>query len=321
MQRNALIATSVLVIVIIIAAAGSAVYISGQRGTTVTVTSGESGSKLKVLASFYPLADFAQNVGGDKVNVSLLVPPTTDVHEFEPTPSSVQQVSTANLLIINGFGLEPWEPQIVASADNSKLVVVNCSQGITPIKVPPEFQSNNRTIDPHIWLDPVLVKTIVKNILQGLIQADPSDSAYFTANAQSYDSKLDFLNSQIINATRGTLTRNFVTFHTAFGYFAQTYNLTMVPVFGPFEEEPTAQDIQNVVSAIHQYHLCYVGYESLENPAIPQSIASQTNASLILMDPIEGITPQQQALGMDYISLMQMDLLNIATALNHVGCS
>ncbi len=316
MQRSVLVALGVIIVVLIFAAV-VVVFYPGQSTNT-----GARGNnpELRVLATFYPLADFAQNVGGDKANVSLLVPPTVDVHDFEPTPSSVQNVATANVLIINGFGLEPWEAQIVTSAGNDKLVIVNSSVGITPIMVP-QFQSGNRTIDTHVWLDPVLVKTMVNSILQGFIKADPADSTYFTANAQAYDAKLDFLNSQIVNATKDPATHDFVTFHTAFGYFARQYNLTQIPVFGPFDDSPTAQDIQNVVSVIHQYHLCYVGYESLENPAISHGIATQTNASLILMDPIEGLTKQQQALGMDYISLMQMDVINIVTALNHVGCN
>ena len=115
-------------------------------------------------------------------------------------------------------------------------------------------------------------------------------------------------------------TRSFVTFHTAWGYLAQQYNLTQIPVFGPFQEEPTAADIQNVVNVINQNKLCYVGYESLENPAIPQAIATETHATLVPMDPNEGLTQQQQAVGETYLTMMQMMLLVMTLALTHVGC-
>ena len=101
---------------------------------------------------------------------------------------------------------------------------------------------------------------------------------------------------------------------------AQQYNLTQIPVFGPFEEEPTPADIQNVVSVINQNKLCYVGYESLENPAIPQAIATQTHATLIPMDPNEGLTQQQQATGETYLTMMQIMLFVMTLALTHVGC-
>ena len=313
MRKITYIAVGVLIAVIIVAIVAG-LYLINRPGTS-------SGSQLKVLATFYPLYDFAQNVGGDKVNVSILVPETVDVHEFEPTPSSIADVASANILVYNGVGLEPWIQNIISASGNTKLVQVDTSQGIQLLPVPVEFQKNNQTIDPHIWLNPLNAKQQVNNILQGLIKADPADSQYFTQNAQAYEPKLDTLNSLAINATTNTATKYFITFHEAFAYFAQQYNVTQIPIAGPFEEEPTPSDIQNVINAIQQYHLLYVGYESLENPAISQSISSQTNATLINMNPIEGLTTQEKAAGDNYISLMQQDITNIGLALNHVGTS
>ncbi len=275
-----------------------------------------------VLASFYPVYDFARHVVADTTEVSLLVPMTVDVHDFTPDACSIRQVASAKVLIYSGAGLEPWISQIVSAANNPNLILIDSSKGITTINVPPEFQADGRVIDPHIWLDPVLAKQQVNNILQGLINAYPSQNDTFTTNAKSYDEQLNYLNNAIANATNFHVvkTQYFVTFHTAFGYFAQQYNLTQIPVFGPFEDSPTAHDIQNVTSAIREYKLCYVGYESLENPAIPQAIASNTNATLIHMDPIEGLTTAEQAAGKTYIDLMYEDLHNIAVALDSVGC-
>ncbi len=275
-----------------------------------------------VLASFYPVYDFARHVVADTTEVSLLVPMTVDVHDFTPDACSIRQVASAKVLIYSGAGLEPWISQIVSAANNPNLILIDSSKGITTINVPPEFQADGRVIDPHIWLDPVLAKQQVNNILQGLIKAYPSQNDTFTTNAMSYDEQLDYLNNAIANATNFHVvkTQYFVTFPTAFGYFAQQYNLTQIPVFGPFEDSPTAHDIQNVTSAIREYKLCYVGYESLENPAIPQAIASNTKATLIHMDPIEGLTTAEQAAGKTYIDLMYEDLHNIAVALDTVGC-
>ena len=280
-----------------------------------------SSSKLKVIATFYPLHDFAQNIGGDKVDVSILVPETVDVHDFEPTPSSIAAVASANVIIYNGAGLEPWIQEIIAASENTNLVKVDSSQGIQLLPVSPQFQRGNETVDPHIWLSPVLAKQQVNNILQGLIAADPADSQYFTQNTQTYQAKLDDLNNQAINATIDTATRYFVTFHEAFAYFANQYNITQIPIAGPFQEEPTPSDIQNVINSIQQYHLLYVGYESLENPAISQSISSQTSAILIEMNPIEGLTADQKAAGDNYITLMQQVINNIHLALSTIGTS
>ncbi|MGA2680937.1 MAG: zinc ABC transporter substrate-binding protein [Candidatus Bathyarchaeia archaeon] len=313
MRKTTYIIITVLIAIIIVATV-AALSLTNNAGTP-------SSSKLKVVATFYPLYDFAQNIGGDKVSVSILVPETVDVHDFEPTPSSIFEVSSANVLIYNGAGLEPWIQQVINAAGNSKLIEVDTSQGIHILPVPAEFQKNNETVDPHLWLDPVNAKQQVNNILQGLIKADPTDSQYFTQNAQTYDAQLDNLNALAINATTNTPTKIFITFHEAFAYFANQYNVTQLPISGPFEEEPTPSDIQNVITAINQHHLKYVGYESLENPAISQSISSQTNASLIQMNPIEGLTTQEKAAGDNYISLMKQDIANIHTALSTVGNS
>ena len=307
--------TTYTIIVVSLVLSGSLVglYLSNRPSST--------SSSLKVLTTFYPLYDFINNIGGTKINITILVPETVDIHNFDPSPLDIQQVATADLLIYNGAGLEPWISQIVTSANNPKLVLVDSSKEIPLLLVPPAFQKGNRTVDPHIWLDPVLAKQQVDNILQGLIKADPADQQYFTANAQSYKAKLDYLNSKIVNVTKNVKTRFFVTFHEAFAYFAKEYNLTQIPIAGPFQEEPTPSDIQNVINDIHQYHLLYVGYESLETPAISQSISSETNATLILMNPIEGLTKADQNAGKTYLILMHELISNIELALNNVGPS
>ncbi len=311
MKKISYIATGVLVTVIIVAAVAS-LYFTNNTGSSPS-------SKITVLATFYPLYDFAQNVGGDKVSVSVLVPETVDVHDFEPTPSDIAQVSSASVLIYNGAGLEPWIQDVISAAGNSNLITVDTSQSITLLPVSPQFQIGNQTIDPHIWLNPENAKQQVNNILQGLIKADPADSQYFTQNANIYEAKLDELNTEAINATTNTATNVFITFHEAFAYFAKQYNVTQLSILGPFEEEPSPTDIQNVITAINQNHLKYVGYESLENPAISQSIGDQTNATLINMNPIEGLTTQEKANGDNYISLMKLDINNIHLALSTIG--
>ena len=304
---------------------GAAVSVSsGYTSTTstVTVTAGNSSAPvLKVLATFFPLRDWAVAVGGNRADVSLLVPVGIDVHSFEPSPADLEAIARANVLILNGAGLEPWAPAAIATADNPHLIVVNGSLGINLIYVPPQFQAGNRVYDPHIWNDPVDAIAIVKNILAGYIQADPSDEAFFTSNANAYINALQALNQEFVSLSTSQLAiRKFVTFHTAWAYFAQQYNLTQIPVFGPFEESPTVADIQNVVNVINQNKLCYVGYESLENPAISEAIASQTHATLVPMDPNEGLTDQQAAVGETYLTMMQMMLFIMSLALNHVGC-
>ncbi len=312
-MKNVAILVGALIIIIAVAAV-AVLYYSNYSNQPAS----GNNSKLNVIATFYPLYDFTQNIGGDKVTVSILVPETVDVHDFEPTPSSITAISNADVLIYNGVDLEPWIQDIVTASGNTNLIQVDTSKGINLLPVAQQFQSGNQILDPHIWLDPLNAKQQVNNILQGLIQADPDDTEYFTQNAQAYQAKLDQLNTEAINATTNTATTYFVTFHEAFAYFANQYNITQLPILGPFEEEPSPSDIQNVITTINQYHLHYVGYESLENPAISQSIGTQTNASLLEMNPIEGLTAEQKATGDNYITLMQNNINNVHLALSNV---
>src|ERR1039458_7129359 len=187
-MRKRTYAIIAVLVVLILSGTILGLYLSNQPAPV-------TNSKLKVIATFYPLYDFAQNIGGNKTDVSILVPETVDVHAFEPTPSSIAEVASANVIIYNGAGLEPWIQDVISAAGNTKLIQVDTSQGINPLPVPSRFQRGNQTIDPHIWLDPLNAKQQVNNILQGLIKADPADSQYFTQNAQAYDAKLDNLNA------------------------------------------------------------------------------------------------------------------------------
>jgi len=303
-----------VVAVVVIAAVAISAYALLQNNQPQPQT-----KSLNILATFYPLYDFTSNVAGNRASVSILVPETVDVHAFEPTPSDINKAVSADVIIYNGAGLEPWMPSLLAAVNKPTLKAVDTSQGIDLLPVAAEFQRQGRTIDPHLWLDPTQAKKQVENIAQALMQADPENAAYYRSNADAYEAKLNALDAQIAGEVRAPKTRVFVTFHEAFAYFARRYNLTQIPTQGPFQEEPTPSDIQNVVSTIKQYKLHYVGYESLENPAIPQAVSSQTNATLILMDPIEGLTPADLAAGKDYIALMRDDAQNIAVALNNVG--
>ncbi|HWM50128.1 MAG TPA: zinc ABC transporter substrate-binding protein [Thermoplasmata archaeon] len=315
MQRSAHLVRNLAIAAIVIALVSAGTYVA------VTYRPGPSRTGVTALTTFFPVYEHTRNIAGDRITVTLLVPMTLDVHSFDPTPSSIQAVATANLLIYGGAGLEPWIPGLVTAAGNAHLTLVDSSKNLSLLEVPPQFQKEGRTIDPHIWLDPIRAKQQVANILEGLIKADPADATYFTRNAQNYSAKLDLLNSQAINLTANPKTRHFVTFHEAFAYFSMRYNLDQIPIAGPFEEDPTPSEIQGVINATKRYHLCYVGYESLSNPAIAQSIASQTNATLIRLDPIEGLSLEDQTLGKTYLIKMDELLTQLDLMLNHVGCN
>jgi zinc transport system substrate-binding protein len=313
----------IIVLVVVAAIAGYAVGSmtnGSSSSTTGNASNSSSAAGLNVLATFFPVYDDAIDVLGDKGTVTLLVPFSVDVHQFEPTPSSIQLVQQADVLVYNGAGLEPWIPQIVQAAGNSKLVLVDSTAGLPLIHVPSEYQKENRTIDPHVWNDPVLAQMQVKNILQGFIKVDPGDAQYFTDNANALNAKFQFMDQELRTGTTNTATRTFVSFHEAFGYLANEYNLTEVALAGPFEEDPTPSDIAKAVAAINQNHLCVAFAESLENPAPINGVASQTHAHVWILDPIEGLTAAESNAGVTYVVKMQQNIYTLLQALNQNNC-
>jgi zinc transport system substrate-binding protein len=309
-----------LLVVVLMLASGFMGYELRPGETISQTTTGSNSPGLRVLATFFPVYDDAVDILGGRGNVTLLVPYSVDVHEYEPTPGAVMAVSSAQVLIYNGAGLEPWIPQLVAAADNPKLIQVNASQGIPLIRVPSEFQKDNRTVDPHVWNDPVLAQLQVTNILQGLIAADPSGAQYYMANADSLNARFQFMDQELRDGTSNEATRTFVSFHLAFQYLANQYNLVQVPIAGPFEEEPTPTDIQSAVQAINQNHLCVAFAESLENPAPVQAVVSQTKAHVWILDPIEGLSASDYNAGVTYVEKMQQNIYTLLQSLNQANC-
>lgn len=219
--------------------------------------------KIKVVTTFLPVYLFTKAVTGDVADVKILVAPGTDIHEYQGTPANVKAIATAKVLIKNGLGLEEFLADTIKNAENTKLVEIDSSKGITAIdKISPidetaagehdhdhEHQSGN----PHVWLDPVLAKQQISNIRDGLIIADPKNKATYEANAAAYIQKLDDLNKEFQQTLKQTPNCTFITFHDAFPYLAQRYNLKQVAVVEIPEKQLAPTDVQKVINTVKKY--------------------------------------------------------------------
>ena len=188
--------------------------------------------QLPVAATIVPLGDFCQKIGGDLVQVQVLIPPGASPHVFEPAPSVMARASQARVFVYIGAGLEPWAAKLLRARGNSGLVVVEAAQGLQLLQEthhhdheepgtrpaashheeeasPEPHQGGN----PHIWLDPVLVQDICRKIAAAFIQADPGHRAQYEANLKSYLAALDELNREIDSRARAWRLRDFVSFH------------------------------------------------------------------------------------------------------------
>lgn len=254
--------------------------LAGCTPQTITTTmdtthTGNEGKTLKIIASITTVADYIQQIGGNKVEVTIMVPPGFEPHSYEPSPNQLVAVSKAAAYVKVGSGIEfetTWMGDILAQ--NTKMSVIDCSTGVNIINE-----------DPHIWNSPVNAQQMVLNIFNGLTEVDPANTDYYLANYETYITQLDELNSYIRNLLEGYENRNFLIYHPAFGYFASEYNLTQLSV----EEEgkeTTAQKIQQSIDDALANNLNYIYASPYETSAYAKTIADEINGSVLYLDPL-----------------------------------
>jgi ABC-type Zn uptake system ZnuABC Zn-binding protein ZnuA len=215
---------------------------------------------LSVLASTTFLADIAQQVAGDRVQVTSLLPIGADPHAYQATPSDVVKISESSVLIVNGLDYEHFIEALLENADGERLVITTTA-GLEPRPLEAEAPETgagpdeHAAGDPHMWLDPNLVVTYVENIRNGLSQADPAGADVYRANAEAYIAQLNELDAwiqaqvQAIPAERRLLVTN----HESLGYFAARYGFTVVDTILPSfssEASASAQELAQAVDAI-----------------------------------------------------------------------
>jgi zinc/manganese transport system substrate-binding protein len=230
---------------------------------------------LNVVASFSILADFARQVGGDKVDVTALVGPDSDVHVYTPTPHDARDVGAARLLIINGLGLEGWMPRLL-QASGSKATIVTASEGITPRK-------RGADADPHAWQSVKNAMIYVRNIREALVAADPADAAIFKANAERYQAQLEALDAEVraavdqIPSTR----RRVISTHNAFGYFSDAYGVQFIAPLGvSTETEPSARDVAEIIGQVRQARIPAVFLENFNDDRLVSRIAAEAGTKV-----------------------------------------
>lgn len=250
---------------------------------TKTPNTGVNG-KIGVVVSIGPEVEWVKAVGGDKVDVTSMVPSTADPHTFEPLPNQLSQVSKAKMYVEVGSSIEFENNYMdkIRSA-NPDMLVVNASQGIQLIPNTAENESN--TMDPHVWTDPKNAKIMVNNIYQGLVQVDPADKDYFQKNRDQYLQQLDELDKNTTELLKGKQ-KPILIYHPAFGYYAKDYNLTMIGAMIN-DEEPSPQRIAMMVDTAKQNNITIVYSEPQYDPKFMQSIASQIGGQVLMVSDLD----------------------------------
>lgn len=268
---------------------------------------GERSGKLQVMASIEPLAYFARRIGGDQVEVSVMVPPGADPHGYEPTPKQMARLASSVLFIKAGSGVEfelHWIPRMLEL--NRPLRICDASAGVHLIPMPGPGHDDGVVAhrpggpDPHFWLAPANARVIAANVAEALAAADPANRSLYEANRHQLDGELMALAKELESRLSKVRRREFIVFHPAWGYFARQFGLRQIAVEQDGKSLTPALMARVIETARHEgISTVFVSPQFSSSQA--EAIARDIGGSTVAIDPLSG----------DY----QENLLRAATAI------
>lgn len=278
--------------------------------------------KVSVVTSIFPLYDFTVQIGGDIVDVKLMLPPGVEAHGFSPTPNNMIAVKRADLFLYTSDILEPWAGTIVAAVGVKDGKVVEVGKEIISTATDhtdhTDHSEQHRGLDPHIWLDPALAVEMVEVIGGALSEVDPGNSAVYKRNSSEFISKLHQFDKQTKQNLQNCRLRTIVSGgHFAFGAFAKRYGLAAVSPFQGFspDAQPSPKAIAELVRIVRQTGSKVIFHEELIQPKVAKIIAGETGGRLLLLHGVHNVSRKELERGENYLSLMQKNVDNLKQGL------
>jgi len=292
--------------------------------------------KIKVTATTFPVYDFARNVGGDKIDIKMLLPPGADAHHFELRPEDIVRATKSDIFLFTNFELEQWAYKIISAADkNTNMLAIETGKGASLLPLnsrqtesaePIELQEDAyhepvnqyaSQFDPHIWLDMDNAKKMVDTIADAFIKKDPRNSDYYLKNANDYKLKLTALDQRFQNELTGCKSKTILhAGHRAFAYLAARYNLQYIATYNVFADaEPSPEQIFFLIRQIKNEKTSFIFYEDMMNPRLAQTIAKETGAGLLKLNNGHDISRKNFKEGVTFISVMEKNLENLKKGL------
>lgn len=272
-------------------------------------------SKLDVVTTFYPMYDFSKKIVGDDGNVSVLIDGGVEPHDYEPSAKDIAKIQDADVFVYNSKEMETWVPAVLDNIDQTKTKIIEASQGIELLKdesdeaVHEGEESHHHDVDPHVWLDPILVKKQVDTITNGMIKEKPELSAALNKNSAAFKKELDMLDDAYTMSFKKATNKTFVTQHAAFGYLAKRYGLEQEAITGlSTEQEPNPAALGKIETFVKKNKIKIIYTEGMSSSKIGETVASATGAELVDLSTLESLSTKKQEQGADYISVMKDNL-------------
>src|SRR6266508_5468629 len=269
------------------------------------------GGRTTVVANFYPVFEAAREVGGDRVTVTNLTPAGAEPHDLELSPKQVDQILDADLVLYMGKGFQPAVEDAVR--DRTKGVSVDLLARLEPeLRTLKEAGAISGGVDPHVWLDPILMARIVDAGRDALVEADPSGGATDRANAETYRASIEALDQEYRQGLQECQRKVIVTSHAAFGYLSARYGLVQEPIagFSP-EAEPDPNRLAELADLVKQEGVTTVFTEELVSPRVADTLAREAGVKTAVLNPLEGLKDDELARGQNYVSVMEQNLATL----------
>ncbi|MBX2866535.1 zinc ABC transporter substrate-binding protein [Candidatus Kaiserbacteria bacterium] len=307
----------------------------------------EHTDELSVVTSFYPLYFFASEIGGEYADIHNVVPAGAEPHEYEPTPRDIITMEKSDVLILNGGGFEPWEHDVLENLSADEIVIVLAGEDFMTREFEEEEhhedemheheedhdehedhdhedeheeeEHHHEGLDPHVWLSPEKAMLMVEEIVKGFVLADPAHESIYRENASALIAKLQTLDADYRNALSVCTSRTIVTSHDAFWYLAEAYELEQLPISGLSPEaEPSAADLAEISTFAEEHGVTHVFFETLVSPRLAETLAQEIGAETLVLNPLGGLTAEEQDHGETYFTVMYANLDSLTEAL---GCT
>jgi zinc transport system substrate-binding protein len=284
----------------------------------------QPAAKLRVITTFLPITQFTRAVAGERAEVTQLLPPNAEPHDYQATPADVQRLARAQVLVTNGLGIEEFLDRTIQSAANPNLRIVDSSAQVATLANPEgeEEPGHNQqghddhdhgAVNPHIWLDPKRAIQQVTNIRDALIAADPEGKAVYTANAAQFIAELRTLDTEIAATLKPYQGKTFIAYHDFAPYFAQSYQLKAEFLVDLPEENPSPADVRRVIQTAQASNLKTLLTEPQVGPAVFTAVAQDLKVQVSVFDALESggaeaMRPQA------YLQTMRQNLQNLKSA-------
>lgn len=276
-----------------------------------------AASKPSVVTAFYPVAYVAQEVGGRAVSVSNLTPAGAEPHDLELSPAQMDRLLDADVALVMGHGFQPAVEKAARQRDGVTVDLLDelpIEAGTRKIR-----EDDPAALDPHVWLDPVLMQDVVRSVQRALVKADPKHRATFVTNAHALVAQLGALDERYRTGLADCERTLILTSHEAFGYLARRYGLRQEGAAGiDPTAEPDARRLADLADLAKKEGVTVVFTEELVSPRIAATLAREAGLQTDTLDPLEGLSDKKKAAGANYLSVMDANLRKLRAAL---GCS